>query len=78
VIALYLQGFAGNLVTIAIRHVPLGQTEGQAVLARLLPQIHALADRATRATLDEIGTCALAGDLAALQHEVMDVRIFRT
>jgi urease accessory protein len=65
-------------VTIAIRHVPLAQTEGQAVLARLLPQIHALADRATRATLDEIGTCALAGDLAALQHEVMDVRIFRT
>jgi urease accessory protein len=78
VIALYLQGFAGNLVTIAIRHVPLGQSEGQAVLARLLPGIHALAERAAQATLDEIGTCALAGDLAALRHETMDVRIFRT
>ncbi|MET4128478.1 urease accessory UreF family protein [Roseovarius sp. MBR-6] len=78
VIALYLHGFAGNLVTIAIRHVPLGQTEGQAVLARLLPEIHALADRATRAALDDIGTCALAGDLAALRHETMEVRIFRT
>lgn len=78
VIALYLQGFAGNLVTIAIRHVPLGQTEGQAVLARLLPTIHTLAERAARATLDDIGTCTLAGDLAALRHETMDVRIFRT
>lgn len=78
VVSLYLQGFAGNLVTIAIRHVPLGQTEGQAVLARLLPIIHALACRASMATLDDIGTCALAGDLAALQHEIQDVRIFRT
>jgi urease accessory protein len=78
VIALYLQGFVGNLVTISVRHVPLGQTEGQAVLARLLPDIHAQSIRAARATLDEIGTCALAGDLAALRHETQDVRIFRT
>ncbi len=78
VLALYLQGFAGNLVTIAIRHVPLGQTEGQAVLARLTPVIHDLAARAGRADLDDLGTCALAGDLAALCHETQEVRIFRT
>lgn len=78
IIALYLQGFTGNLVTIAIRHVPLGQTEGQAVLSRLLPLIHDLAGRASEAPLDALGTCALAGDLAALQHEATDVRIFRT
>ncbi|MEQ8902456.1 MAG: urease accessory UreF family protein [Roseovarius sp.] len=78
VIALYLQGFAGNLVTIGIRHVPLGQTEGQAILSGLAPLIHDLAHRAACAPLDTLGTCALAGDLAALQHEGMDVRIFRT
>ena len=78
VIAVYLQGFAGNLVTIAIRHVPLGQTEGQAVLARLTPLIHDLACAAARAPLDAIGTCALAGDLAAFRHETQEVRIFRT
>ncbi len=78
VVALYLQGFAGNLVTIGIRHVPFGQTEGQAVLWHLLPLIHALACRAAAATLDDLGTCALAGDLASLQHETMDVRIYRT
>lgn len=78
VIALYLQGFAGNLVTIAIRHVPLGQSEGQAVLARLLPMIHTIASNAAIATLNDVGTCALAGDLAAFRHETQDVRIFRT
>lgn len=78
VIALYLQGFATNLVTIAIRHVPLGQTEGQAVLARLLPVIGDLANRAAEAGLDDLGGCALAGDLAALRHETQEVRIFRT
>ncbi|MBN8291765.1 hypothetical protein JI664_07300 [Rhodobacter sp. NTK016B] len=78
VIALYLQGFAGNLVTIAVRHVPLGQTEGQTVLARLAPVILALASQAAEATLDDLGGSALAGDLAAFEHETQDVRIFRT
>jgi urease accessory protein len=78
VVQLYLQGFAGNLCTIATRHVPLGQTEGQRVLNRLLPMIAALGQRAARAGLDDLGGCALAADLAAMQHETMDVRIFRT
>lgn len=75
---LYLQNFAGNLATIATRHVPLGQTEGQAVLARLLPTIEALGPKAATASLDDLGGCALAADLAAFQHETQDVRIFRT
>lgn len=78
VVQLYLQGFAGNLCTIATRHVPLGQSEGQGVLARLLPDILALGTRASKAGPDDLGGCALAADLAAFQHETMDVRIFRT
>lgn len=78
VIALFLQGFAGNLVTIAVRHLPLGQTEGQRVLAALGPEILALAERAATAGLDDLGGAALAADLAAFEHETQDVRIFRT
>lgn len=78
VIALYLQGFSGNLVTIAVRHVPLGQTEGQAVLTRLAPRLTALAARAATATLDDLGGAALAAELAAFEHETQDIRIFRT
>lgn len=75
---LYLQGFLGNLCTIATRHVPLGQTDGQSTLSHLLPDIHALGLRAAGASLDDLGSCTLAADLAAFQHETMDVRIFRT
>jgi len=78
IVALYLQGFAGNLVTIAVRHVPLGQTEGQALLARLSPVLAALADNAVEATLDDLGGAALAAELAAFEHETQDIRIFRT
>lgn len=75
---LYLQNFASNLTTIATRHVPLGQTEGQAVLTRLLAEIELLGTWAALASLDDLGSCALAADLAAFQHETQDVRIFRT
>ncbi len=78
VISLYLQGFVGNLCTVAVRHVPLGQTEGQAVLSALAPQIAALARRAATASLDDLGGCALAADLAAMTHETQTIRIFRT
>jgi urease accessory protein len=75
---LFLQNFASNLTTIATRHVPLGQTEGQRVLTRLLPEIEVLGTWAALASLDDLGSCALAADLATFQHETQDVRIFRT
>ncbi len=78
VVALYLQAFASNLTTIAVRHVPLGQTEGQAVVARLAPLIDELAAQAVTIAPEDIGTCALAADLAAIAHETREVRLFRT
>lgn len=78
VAALFLQAFAANLVTIAVRHVPLGQTEGQAVLARLTPVIVELARQAAVATPEALGSAALAADLAAIRHETKEVRLFRT
>lgn len=78
VVALYLHAFASNLVQAGVRFVPLGQTEGQAVLAGLHPLILRLAEAAAAATLDDIGSGAFGSDLAAMHHETMDVRIFRT
>lgn len=75
---LYLQGFAANLCLIATRHIPLGQTEGQAVLARLQPDIIEIGDRAALAETSDLASASFAADLAAMQHETMDVRIFRT
>jgi urease accessory protein len=78
VAALWLQAFAASLVSAAVRHVPLGQTEGQRVLAALRPVILALAADAARAPLEDIGTAAFGSDLAAMRHETMETRIYRT
>lgn len=78
VIALFLQAFAANLCTVAVRHVPLGQTEGQRVLAALAPQIGALAHRAATATIDDLASAVWAADMAAMEHETQTVRIYLT
>lgn len=78
VVGLYLQTFAGTLVLAGVRFVPLGQTEGQRVLAALQPLILRIAAEAVDAGLDGIGSGALRGDLAAMRHETLDTRIFRT
>ncbi|MGA0543362.1 urease accessory protein UreF [Neotabrizicola sp. VNH66] len=78
VIGLALQAFASNLVTVATRAVPLGQTAGQAVLAGLLPLIATLAARAATAGEDDLGNAAIAADLQSMRHETLDVRIYRT
>ena len=78
VVALYLHAFTSNLVQAGVRFVPLGQTEGQAVLAALHPLIDRAAAEAAEADLDRIGSGAFRSDLAAMRHETMDVRIFRT
>jgi urease accessory protein len=78
VVGVYLHAFAANLVAAATRFSPLGQTEGQGVLAALHPLIGELAAWAATAEVDEIGTVALAAEMASMRHETMDVRIFKT
>lgn len=77
-IAAYLHAFAANLVSAAVRFVPLGQAEGQRILAARHERIAALAARAAGATLADLRTAAFRADLAAMQHETLDVRIFRS
>ncbi len=72
----YIHAFAGNLVTIAMRAIPLGQTDGMAVMARLEPAILAATARAAASTLDDLGSAALNSDLMALTHETQHVRLF--
>jgi urease accessory protein len=74
----YLQAFAGNLISAAVRLVPLGQTTGLRVLAALEPVILATADATGNATLDDVGGCAFRSDLAAMRHETQYTRLFRS
>ncbi len=74
----FLHAFAANIVSAAVRFLPLGQTEGQRVLAGLLPTIGAVAAEAQAAELDALGAAVFGADLAAMEHETMPVRIFRS
>ncbi len=78
VAALYLQGFAGSLVSAAVRFVPLGQAEGQRILAALQGVVSEVASEAVACGLDAIGQASFGADLAAMEHEGLEVRIFRT
>ena len=78
IIAHYLHGFAANLVSAATRFLPLGQAQAQRILAGLHEQIAEIASRAAMAGADDLTTSCLAAELAAMRHETLDVRIFRT
>lgn len=78
VIGLFLHGQALNLIQAAVRFMPLGQAEGQRILARLSPLILRLAHQAATATEADLGGCAIGADLAQARHETMQTRIFRT
>ena len=75
---LYLQNFMSNLVQVAVRFVPLGQSDGQAVLARLAPPITDTATRAAAADVTQLGSGAFFSDISAMQHESEVARMFRT
>ncbi|MFT7059321.1 MAG: urease accessory protein [Pseudorhodobacter sp.] len=76
--AVYLHAFTANLVSVAVRLVPLGQTAGQRVTQSLHPLCQRLAEEAATQGLDALSSSAFLSDIAAMRHETLDVRIFRT
>ena len=74
----YLQALTANLVSAGVRLVPLGQTEGQRVLAALEPVVAVTAERALVTALDDVGGAAFRADLASMRHETQYTRLFRS
>ncbi len=74
----YLHAVAANLISAGVRLIPLGQTDGQRVLAALEPVVAATAERAMTTNLDDVGSAALRADLASLRHETQYTRLFRS
>jgi urease accessory protein len=77
-LAAYLQALASNWVSAGVRLIPLGQTDGQRVLAALEPVVTATAQRALTEKLDDIGSSAFRADLASTRHETQYTRLFRS
>jgi urease accessory protein len=74
----FQQGFCAAMVSVAVRIVPLGQTAGLHVLKNLMPVIEKTMQRAACATLDDLGSNTLLSDIAAMKHETLEPRVFRT
>ena len=77
-LAAFLQAVAANWVSAGVRLIPLGQTDGQRVLAALEPTVATTAQHALKTALDDIGSSAFRADLAGARHETQYTRLFRS
>lgn len=78
VVSAYLQSFAANLVSAAVRLIPLGQTDGQRLTMMLEPVVLATAKRALVTPLCDLGTASMMSDIASMKHETQYTRLFRS
>ena len=78
VLPAYLQAFAANLVSAAVRAVPLGQTDGQRAGGPGARGRASVAALAPACPLDELGTATLMVDLCSMRHETQYTRLFRS
>ena len=77
-VAAYLQAYAGNAVSAGVRLVPLGQTDGQVIIAGLAAATQAAAARALATPLDELGSATPMVDWSSMRHETQYTRLFRS
>jgi urease accessory protein len=74
----YMHAVAANLISAGVRLIPLGQTDGQRLLAALQDVIGKTCDRALTSALDDLGSAAFRADLASMHHESQYTRLFRS
>jgi urease accessory protein len=74
----FAQAFAANLVSAGVRLIPVGQTDGLRVIARLEPLIPRVVMGALGATLHDTGGIAVMADIASMRHETQYTRLFRS
>jgi len=74
----YLHAFAANIISAGLRAVPLGQTDGQKIIARLGPVVALVVDSVEGLPLEALGGAAFRADIASMKHETQYTRLFRS
>lgn len=77
-LALQLHAFTANLVSAGVRLVPLGQTDGQRVIAALETCWTSVAHDASERGLDEVTSANPHLEVLSMQHETQYTRLFRS
>ena len=78
ILGLFLQSLAVQLISVAVRFMPLGQAEGQRILADLAPILAETATACALAGEQDLWTFTPGADLAPMAQETMETRIFRS
>lgn len=78
VLTAYLHAFAANLVGAGVRLIPLGQTDGQRIMASLERVVVAAAEAGIARPLDRLGSATPMADWASAAHETLYARLFRS
>ena len=74
----YLHAFCSNLISAAIRLIPIGQTEGQLIMLELYTTISDLVQTASESEIDDLNSACFFSDVSAMEHEYLQPRIFKT
>jgi len=77
-LAAFLWAFVENQVLVAVKHVPIGQQAGQALLFALHARLGAAVQHAASLGDDDLGSAALGYALASARHETQYSRLFRS
>ena len=75
-LAAFLHAFVTNQLQAAIRLSVTGQRGAAGLLAALEKTIAETADRAAVSTIDDLGSATVLADIAAMQHETLEPRLF--
>ncbi|MBX2862015.1 MAG: urease accessory protein UreF [Leptolyngbyaceae cyanobacterium MAG.088] len=74
----YLQSWATNLIGAAVKLVPLGQTDGQRCLLKMIPELTTTAQASVNLQDDELYVSGWGSAIASMQHETLYTRLFRS
>lgn len=75
---IYLHAFVSNLVSAAVRLVPLGQTDGQSTIAALATDCSRIAAETAELGFEDVFSNTFFSDIAAMQHETIEPRLFQS
>lgn len=75
-IVFYFYSTIVNFIQNAVRAIPIGQTDGQRLLASFHPKLQAATDTVMRLDEIEFGTIAPGLELAQMKHERITARMF--
>ena len=74
----FAHAFAANLVSAAVRLVPLGQTDGQRMTAALEGDVTVAVSDACALTRYTVSNATIYSDICSMNHETQYTRLFRS